>query len=103
MADRLVAERVNDFIKKRKPTPVCDLCIVEGVGLGKRAHANQITAALATTIEFAREKGTCPSCERPDLMIIRAVDPKGASDLSTVLNFESMTIELGKVTVKIVR
>ncbi|KRR23265.1 hypothetical protein [Bradyrhizobium retamae] len=102
MSKKLVAQEVNDFITKRRPAVVCDLCIVRGIGLSVRAHANQITAALATTSEFVREKGSCPDCKQTDVMVIKAVDPKSAANFS-VLNFESIIVELGKVTVKIVR
>lgn len=89
MPKKLVAEEVNDFITRKRPAFVCDLCIVRGLGLSVRAHANQITAALGTTSDFVREKGTCPDCKQSDVMVIRAVDPKVVADVSAELCFDS--------------
>ncbi|MDA9529788.1 hypothetical protein ACM42_15415 [Bradyrhizobium sp. CCBAU 25338] len=101
MPKRLTAEQVNEFITKRRPAFVCDQCIVRGVGLSVRAHANQITAALGTTSDFVREKGSCPECKHTEVMVIAAVDPKSTNDAA--LRFQSIVLELGNVTVKIVK
>jgi hypothetical protein len=102
MPKKLVAQEVNDFITKRRPAFVCDLCIVRNLGLSVRAHANQITAALATTSEFVREKGSCPDCKQSDVMVIKAADPTIPADVS-LLKFKSILVEFGTVSVKIVR
>ena len=59
----LVAQRVNDWITEHRPKPVCDNCIVDGLELTTPAHASQITAALGTTSDFIRTKGTCSVCK----------------------------------------
>lgn len=96
---KLVAEEVNDFVTRRKPTPVCDLCIVKNLGLGRRAHANQITAALGTTSQFVREKGSCPDCKLKGVMVIRAVTAVQNSKQSEL----RIIIEVGEVVVKFAR
>ena len=67
----IVAQRVNDWISNDAPKPVCDICIVEGLGLSQQAHAAQITAALGTTSDFVRIKGVCSLCKN-DRMVIKA-------------------------------
>jgi hypothetical protein len=68
----LVAQRVNDWISERRPKPVCDNCIVRGLELSVQAHAAQITAALGTTSDFARVKGTCAICKN-ERVVTKAV------------------------------
>jgi hypothetical protein len=103
MSEKLVAQRVNEFIKKRKPAAICDLCIVRGVRLRRRAHANQITAALATTSEFVRTKGRCQMCKQSDIMVIKAVDLQNTATEPSVLNFKSIVVEFGNIKVRLVR
>ena len=56
-------QEVNDFITSKRPAPVCDKCIADGLGFtNKTAHVPQITAALATTSDFTRDKRSCSIC-----------------------------------------
>lgn len=64
----IVAERVNSFITELGK-PVCDACIVKGVGLTNHAHAAQITAALGTTSDFTRSTGECHLCKNERMVI----------------------------------
>ena len=67
-----VPQRVNDFITKHRPEPVCNSCIAAGVGLiNNTAHPAQITGALATTSDFAQETGTCSICKNSKNVIRR--------------------------------
>lgn len=68
----LVAERVNAFITSQYPEAICDACIVDGIELGRRAHASQITAALSTTSDFVRETGSCRHCGKRVMVIRKA-------------------------------
>lgn len=58
----LVAQRVNDYITKRRPKAFCDGCIKTAMDMNSHAHAAQITGALGTTSDFSRESGTCSTC-----------------------------------------
>lgn len=68
-----VPQRINDFITKLRPSPVCNKCIANGVGLtNDAAHPAQITGALATTNDFVQEGGTCTICKGNKKVIRRA-------------------------------
>ena len=59
-----VPQRINDFITRHRPEPVCNKCIAAGVGLtNDAAHPAQVTGALATTSDFVQETGTCWICK----------------------------------------
>ena len=67
-----VPQRINDFITRYKPEPVCNKCIAQGVGLSNvAAHPAQITGALATTSDFVQETGTCSLCKSQKKVIRR--------------------------------
>lgn len=57
-----VAQSINDYVTKFRPAPICDLCIVSGLGLSRPQHAAQITGALGTTSDFDRGKAVCSKC-----------------------------------------
>jgi hypothetical protein len=65
----LVAEKINHYVRSCYPAAVCDKCISDAMGLTKLAHATQITAALATTPSFKREKGICSICKNEKTVI----------------------------------
>lgn len=67
----LVAQRVNDHVSAKHPNALCDGCIQVELGLTQVAQATQITCALGTTSEFAREQGTCIICGRERIVIRR--------------------------------
>lgn len=67
-----VPQRINDFITKQRPAPVCNKCIADGVGLeNKGAHPAQITGALATTSDFEQSDGVCSICKSSRKVIRR--------------------------------
>jgi hypothetical protein len=66
-----VPQRINDFITKLRPAPVCNKCIADGLGLvNTGAHPAQVTGALATTSDFAQGQGECSIC-KSDKKVIR--------------------------------
>ncbi len=65
-----IPERVNAFIT-HSSTATCDRCIQEELGIVQNNQVQQITAALATTERFAREKGPCPACGRKKMVTRR--------------------------------
>jgi hypothetical protein len=64
----LVAQKINDFVTFRS-APICDGCIVDGLGLTTQAHSAQITAALGTTSDFKRDTGICSVCKNERTVI----------------------------------
>lgn len=40
-------------------------------------------------------KGTCPDCKQSDVMIVKAVSPRVASE-ETLLNIKSLVVKLGR-------
>lgn len=65
-------QEVNDFITRQAPKAVCDKCIAVALGFAnKTAHPAQITAALATTSDFTRDRGDCSICHN-EKEVIRA-------------------------------
>ena len=59
----IIAQRVNDFLTKRRPDEVCDLCIADHLKL-RHQQANKVTMALGTTNDFTRAPGVCADCDR---------------------------------------
>jgi hypothetical protein len=58
-----VQQQINDFIKSKHPTAVCNSCIASALGMAnKGAHPAQITGALATTSDFTQRDGECAIC-----------------------------------------
>ena len=54
-----VPQRVNDFITAQRPSPVCNKCVAESVGLtNDTAHSAQVAGALATTSDFVQVDGS---------------------------------------------
>lgn len=65
-------QEVNRFITSFSPLAVCDKCIAGKLGwVNETAHPAQITAALATTSDFSRERGECSVCHNQK-QVIRA-------------------------------
>lgn len=58
-----IAERVNDYLTKRRPGEVCDGCVAAHLKL-RHQPANRVTMALGTTSDFARGLGLCADCDR---------------------------------------
>ena len=57
----IIAERVNEFITKRYPAPLCDACVASALVL-RHQQANRVTMALGTTSDFDRGNGICADC-----------------------------------------
>ncbi len=55
-------QEINDYITQNAPNSFCDKCIKEVLSLTKDQHAQQITATLATTRDFTRERTHCKRC-----------------------------------------
>ena len=49
--------------------PVCDQCIMRALKLKAPAHSAQVTGALATTSDFARNSGQCSLCKNERIVI----------------------------------
>ena len=62
-----IARKINDFVTARQPNAVCDGCI--GRALNLSTQTSQMTAALGTTSDFAREKGICAICKTKKVVI----------------------------------
>ena len=59
----IIAERVNEFLTKRRPDELCDACVAAQLSL-RHQQANRVTMALGTTSDFSREPGRCVDCHR---------------------------------------
>jgi hypothetical protein len=59
----IIAERVNEFLSKRRPDEVCDACIATHLNL-RHQQANRVTMALGTTSDFTRQTSVCADCRR---------------------------------------
>jgi hypothetical protein len=59
----IIAQRVNDYLTKRRTDEVCDGCVASHLGLGHQ-QANRVTMALGTTSDFTRKTGLCADCAR---------------------------------------
>jgi hypothetical protein len=59
----IIAERVNDYITKRRPDAICDGCVATHLKL-RHQQANRVTMALGTTSDFTREHVVCADCDR---------------------------------------
>ncbi len=53
---------VNDYLTSHAPRAFCDDCIAKGLRLALRPAL--VTATLATTGLFVRERALCSSCGR---------------------------------------
>lgn len=59
----IIAQRVNDYLTKRRPDEVCDSCVAGHLDM-RHQQANRVTMALGTTSDFTRELGVCSDCAR---------------------------------------
>jgi hypothetical protein len=62
MSDRFIPERIRDFLIQRPARLYCDSCIQERLGLRWRQQVQLVTATLAVTKSFTRERGVCCTC-----------------------------------------
>ncbi len=66
-----LAQRVNDYITKRRPATVCDACIARAMDI-RHQQANRVTMALETTSDFDLANGICADCDKEQKVIRRA-------------------------------
>ncbi|WP_305097878.1 hypothetical protein [Croceibacterium aestuarii] len=59
----IIAQRVNDYLTKRRPDEICDSCVADHLAL-RHQQANRVTMALGTTSDFTRGQGLCVDCDR---------------------------------------
>ena len=62
MSYRFIPERIRDFLLQRPGRRYCDSCIQERLGLRWRQQVQLVTATLAVTQSFERERSTCCTC-----------------------------------------
>jgi hypothetical protein len=62
MSSRLIPERIRDFLLQRPGRRYCDSCIQERLGLRWRQQVQLVTATLAVTQSFARDRSICCTC-----------------------------------------
>ena len=62
MPYRFIPERIRDFLLQRPGRRYCDSCIQERLGLRWRQQVQLVTATLAVTRSFERDRSTCCTC-----------------------------------------
>jgi hypothetical protein len=65
-----LAQRVNDYITKRRPQAICDACIARALNI-RHQQANRVTMALETTNDFDRGNGVCADCDKQQKVIVK--------------------------------
>jgi hypothetical protein len=81
MSDRCIPEKIRDFLIQRPSRPYCDACIQERLGLKWRQQVQLVTATLAVTNLFRRERDECCTCHE-EKYVISAVGSPRPRDLS---------------------
>jgi hypothetical protein len=79
MSDRCIPEKVKDFLTTRPGRGYCDACIQERLGLKWRQQVQLVTATLAVTESFARERSECCTCGETK-QVISATQPLPRED-----------------------
>lgn len=69
MSDKLIPEKIRDFLVQRLGRRYCDSCIQERLGLRWRQQVQLVTATLAVTRSFTRELGNCCTCHQSKYVI----------------------------------
>lgn len=67
-----VLDDVRALITRLSPSPICDDCIAEKLGLSVRQHANHKTRELAGSGGFERRRDTCSICTAEKLVTRKA-------------------------------
>jgi hypothetical protein len=57
-----VPEQVAQFIQSQKPSPYCDSCIQNSLGLKRHQQVQQAASGGAASGGFVRGAGTCSAC-----------------------------------------
>jgi hypothetical protein len=87
MSDRCVPERVRDFLAERPGRRYCDACIQERMGIKWRQQVQLVTATLAVTPFFCRDRGECCTCHETK-HVISALRPQ-PQEVATVAHQRS--------------
>jgi hypothetical protein len=77
MPDRLIPERISDFLTERPGRRYCDSCIQERLGLRWRQQVQLVTATLAVTRAFERDRSMCCTCDEVKRVITALRAPQG--------------------------
>lgn len=62
MPDKFIPEKIRDFLTERPGRRYCDSCIQERLGLRWRQQVQLVTATLAVTRLFERDRSVCCTC-----------------------------------------
>ncbi|MBA4760892.1 MAG: hypothetical protein H2053_03735 [Sphingomonas sp.] len=57
-----VLDDIGALISRLSPSPICDDCVAEKLGLSVRQHANHKTRELAGGNGFERRRDVCSIC-----------------------------------------
>jgi hypothetical protein len=82
MAYRLIPERIRDFLLQRPGRRYCDSCIQERLGLRWRQQVQLVTATLAVTQSFERDRSLCCTCNEEKHVIAAVRMPADEAPLT---------------------
>ncbi len=77
MPDRLIPEKISDFLTERPGRRYCDRCIQERLGLRWRQQVQLVTATLGVTRSFERDCSMCCTCLEVKRVITALRTPQG--------------------------
>ena len=80
MPDRFIPEKIRDFLTERPGRRYCDSCIQERLGLRWRQQVQLVTATLAVTRSFARDRCMCCTCNEVKHVIAAVRTPDSQED-----------------------
>lgn len=69
MTDRFIPKKIADFLSERPGRRYCDSCIQERLGFRWRQQVQLVTATLAVTRSFTRERFECCTCNETKQVI----------------------------------
>jgi hypothetical protein len=69
MTDRFIPKKIADFLSERPGRRYCDSCIQERLGFKWRQQVQLVTATLAVTRSFTRERFECCTCNETKQVI----------------------------------
>ncbi len=82
MSYRFIPEKIRDFLLQRPGRSYCDSCIQERLGLRWRQQVQLVTATLAVTQSFERERSICCTCNEEKHVIAAVRMPTDEVPLS---------------------
>jgi hypothetical protein len=80
MPDRFIPEKIRDFLTERPGRRYCDSCIQERLGLRWRQQVQLVTATLAVTRSFKRDRSMCCTCNEEKQVIAAVQIPLSQGD-----------------------